>query len=91
VQRAESCRRRLHYPEKLTFHLLEAAGALNTSGARRVAQMDFTPDDMVAVQSCLEGIDRNVVAVEGAAAKLQSDSAASRSFCAYPRRSDLAA
>ena len=33
--------------------------------------MDFTPEDMEAVQSCLEGIDRNVpVAVEGAAAKL---------------------
>ena len=33
--------------------------------------MDFTPEDMEAVQSCLEGIDRNVpVAVEPAAAKL---------------------
>ena len=33
--------------------------------------MDFTPEDMEAVQSCLEGIDRNVpVAVEHAAAKL---------------------
>jgi hypothetical protein len=33
--------------------------------------MDFTPQDMEAVQSCLEGIDRNVpVAVERAAAKL---------------------
>ena len=33
--------------------------------------MDFTPKDMEAVQSCLEGIDRNVpVAVERAAAKL---------------------
>ena len=33
--------------------------------------MDFTPEDMEAVQSCLEGIDRNVpVAVERAAAKL---------------------
>ena len=33
--------------------------------------MDFTPEDMEAVQSCLEGIDRNVpMAVEPAAAKL---------------------
>ena len=33
--------------------------------------MDFTPEDMEAVRSCLEGIDRNVpVAVERAAAKL---------------------
>ena len=33
--------------------------------------MDFTPEDMEAVQSCLEGIDRNVpVAVERVAAKL---------------------
>ena len=33
--------------------------------------MDFTPEDMEAVQSCLEGIDRNVpVAVEPAAAVL---------------------
>jgi hypothetical protein len=33
--------------------------------------MDFTPEDIEAVQSCLEGIDRNVpVAVEPAAAKL---------------------
>jgi hypothetical protein len=33
--------------------------------------MDFKPEDMEAVQSCLEGIDRNVpVAVEPAAAKL---------------------
>ena len=33
--------------------------------------MDFTPEDMEAVQSCLERIDRNVpVAVEPAAAKL---------------------
>jgi hypothetical protein len=33
--------------------------------------MDFTPEDMEAVQSCLEGIDRNVpVTVEPAAAKL---------------------
>ena len=37
----------------------------------KVCQMDFTPDDMEAVQSCLEGIDRNVpVAVEPAAAVL---------------------
>jgi hypothetical protein len=34
VQRAESCRRRLHYPEKLTSHLLKARpGGLNASGA----------------------------------------------------------
>ena len=33
--------------------------------------MDFTPEDMEALQTCLEGIDRNVpVAVEPAAAKL---------------------
>jgi hypothetical protein len=33
--------------------------------------MDFTPEDMQAVQTCLEGIDRNVpVTVEPAAAKL---------------------
>jgi hypothetical protein len=57
---------------KLTFHLLEGRpGGLNTSGARRVTQMDFTLEDMEAVQSCLEGIDRNVhLAVERAAARL---------------------
>jgi hypothetical protein len=33
--------------------------------------MDFTPEDMEAVQACLEGIDRNVpVSVEPAAAVL---------------------
>ena len=33
--------------------------------------MDFTPEDIEAVQSCLEGIDRNLpVVVERAAAKL---------------------
>ena len=33
--------------------------------------MDFTPEDMEAVQTCLEGIERNVpVVVEPAAAKL---------------------
>ena len=33
--------------------------------------MDFTPEDMEAVQACLEGIDRNVpVAIEPAAAVL---------------------
>jgi hypothetical protein len=33
--------------------------------------MDFTPEDMAAVQTCLEGIERNVpVVVEPAAAKL---------------------
>jgi hypothetical protein len=33
--------------------------------------MDFTPEDMEAVRSCLEGIERNVpVTVEPAAAKL---------------------
>ena len=33
--------------------------------------MDFTPEDMEAVQVCLEGIDRNVpVTVEPAAAVL---------------------
>ena len=33
--------------------------------------MDFTPEDMVAVRACLEGIERNVpVTVEPAAAKL---------------------
>ncbi len=33
--------------------------------------MDFTPEDMEAVQACLEGIDRNVpVTVEPAAAVL---------------------
>ena len=33
--------------------------------------MDFTPEDMEAVQACLEGIDRNVpVAIELAAAVL---------------------
>jgi hypothetical protein len=38
---------------------------------RQLAAMDFTPEDIEAVQSCLEGIDRNVpVAVEPAAAKL---------------------
>jgi hypothetical protein len=41
------------------------------AGAWWYSQMDFTPEDMEAVQSCLEGIDRNVpVAVEPAAAKL---------------------
>ena len=36
-----------------------------------ITQMDFTPEDIGAVQSCLEGIDRNVpVAIEPAAAKL---------------------
>ena len=56
---------------KLTFHLLEGRpGGLNISGAQEVTQMDFTPEDIEAVQSCLVGIDRNVpVALEPAAAK----------------------
>ena len=37
----------------------------------RTALMDFTPEDMEAVQACLEGIDRNVpVTGEAAAAVL---------------------
>ena len=41
------------------------------AGGRLVPIMDFTPEDMEAVQACLAGIDRNVpVSVEPAAAAL---------------------
>jgi len=41
------------------------------AGGRVVRIMDFTPEDMEAVQACLDGIDRNVpVSVEPAAAAL---------------------
>ena len=40
-------------------------------GGKVVRIMDFTPEDMEAVQACLDGIDRNVpVSVEPAAAAL---------------------
>jgi hypothetical protein len=43
----------------------------STAASGRVALMDFTPEDIEAVQACLEGIDRNVpVTVEPAAAVL---------------------
>jgi hypothetical protein len=58
----------LHHPEKLTFRHLMAE---HVQVRGKVCQRDFTPGDMEAVQSCLEGIDRKVpVAIEGAAAKL---------------------
>ncbi len=35
---------------------------------RQIGLMDFTPEDMEAVQVCLEGIDRNVPVTVGPAA-----------------------
>ena len=73
VQRIKSCRRRLHYPEKLTFHLLEGRPRWPEHVRRPggLPRWISRPRTWRRCKACLEGIDRNVpVAVEPAAAKL---------------------